>query len=124
MANKIALGLVIGGAVSSTVGAAFKDVTGRIKRLEAEGNKARVLQRTIGDTIRLREEWKKAHDTGAAGASKLLNRLNSNLDSLKKQGIEVGRLEKAYRSMGQTANKAELKAKGFKPSPHETQPMW
>jgi len=112
MANKLALGLVIGGAVSSTVGAAFKDVTGRIKRLEAEGNKARVLQRTIGDTIRLREEWKKAHDTGAAGASKLLNRLNSNLDSLRKQGIEVGRLEKAYRSMGQTANKAELKAKG------------
>ncbi|WP_447786373.1 phage tail tape measure protein [Pseudomonas germanica] len=112
MANKLALGLVIGGAVSSTVGAAFKDVTGRIKRLEAEGNKARVLQRTIGDTIRLREEWKKAHDTGASGASKLLNRLNSNLDSLKKQGIEVGRLEKAYRSMGQMANKAELKAKG------------
>ncbi len=112
MANKLALGLVIGGAVSSTVGAAFKDVTGRIKRLEAEGNKARVLQRTIGDTIRLREEWKKAHDTGAAGASKLLNRLNSNLDSLKKQGVEIGRLEKAYRSMGQTANKAELKAKG------------
>ncbi|MCU1751600.1 phage tail tape measure protein [Pseudomonas sp. 6D_7.1_Bac1] len=112
MANKIALGLVIGGAVSSTVGAAFKDVTGRIKSLEAEGNKARVLQRTIGDTIRLRDEWKKAHDSGAAGASKLLSRLNSNLDSLKKQGVEVGRLEKAYRSMGQTANKAELKAKG------------
>jgi TP901 family phage tail tape measure protein len=112
MANKLALGLVIGGAVSSTVGAAFKDVTGRIKRLEAEGNKARVLQRTIGDTIRLREEWKKVHDTGAAGASKLLSRLNSNLDSLKKQGVEVGRLEKAYRSMGQMANKAELKAKG------------
>ncbi len=112
MANKIALGLVIGGAVSSTVGAAFKDVTGRIKRLEAEGNKARVLQRTIGDTIRLRDEWKKAHDSGAAGASKLLSRLNSNLDSLKKQGVEVGRLEKSYRAMGQAANKAQLKAKG------------
>lgn len=112
MANKLALGLVIGGAVSSTVGAAFKDVTGRIKRLEAEGKKSRVLQSTIGDTIRLRDEWKKAHDSGSAGASKLLGRLNSNLDSLKKQGIEVGRLEKAYRSMGQAANKAELKAKG------------
>ncbi|MBD9599262.1 phage tail tape measure protein [Pseudomonas sp. PDM10] len=112
MANKIALGLVIGGAVSSTVGAAFKDVTGRIKRLEAEGNKARVLQRTIGDTIRLRDEWKKAHDSGTAGASKLLSRLNANLDSLKKQGVEVGRLEKSYRAMGQAANKAELKAKG------------
>ncbi|WP_223538839.1 phage tail tape measure protein [Pseudomonas sp. BF-R-12] len=112
MANKLALGLVIGGAVSSTVGAAFKDVTGRIKRLEAEGGKARVLQRAIGDTIRLRDEWKKAHDSGSAGASKLLGRLNSNLDSLKKQGVEVGRLEKSYRAMGQAANKAELKAKG------------
>jgi hypothetical protein len=113
MANKLSLGLVIGGAVSPTVGTAFNEVTGRIKRLEAEGNKARVLQRTIGDTIRLRDEWKKAHDSGAAGASKLLGRLNSNLDSLKKQGIEVGRLEKAYRSLGQSANKAELKAKGY-----------
>ncbi|WP_415764889.1 phage tail tape measure protein [Pseudomonas sp. ZB1P45] len=112
MANKLALGLVIGGAVSSTVGAAFKDVTGRIKRLEAEGGKARVLQRAIGDTIRLRDEWKKAHDSGSAGASKLLGRLNSNLDSLKKQGVEVGRLEKSYRAMGQVANKAELRAKG------------
>ncbi|MFJ7111314.1 phage tail tape measure protein [Pseudomonas sp. NPDC098740] len=112
MANKLALGLVIGGAVSSSVGTAFKDVTGRIKRLEAEGAKARVLQRAIGDTIRLRDEWKKAHDSGSAGASKLLGRLNSNLDSLKKQGVEVGRLEKSYRAMGQAANKAELKAKG------------
>jgi phage tail tape-measure protein len=113
MANKVSLGLVIGGAVSSTIGTAFNEVTGRIKRLEAEGNKARVLQRTIGDTIRLRDEWKKAHDSGAAGASKLLGRLNSNLDSLKKQGVEVGRLDKAYRSMGQAANKAEFKAKGY-----------
>ena len=113
MANKIALGLVIGGAVSSTVGSAFKDVTKRIKSLEAEGNKARVLQRTIGDTIRLRDEWKKAHDSGAAGASKLLGRLNSNLDSLKKQGVEVGRLGKAYQAMGQAAKKAEFKAKGY-----------
>ncbi|MDR6926893.1 phage tail tape measure protein [Pseudomonas sp. BE134] len=113
MANKLSLGLVIGGAVSPTVGTAFNEVTGRIKRLEAEGNKARVLQRTIGDTIRLRDEWKKAHDSGAAGASKLLGRLNSNLDSLKKQGVEVGRLDKAYRSLGQAANKAEFKAKGY-----------
>jgi TP901 family phage tail tape measure protein len=113
MANKLSLGLVIGGAVSPTIGTAFNEVTGRIKRLEAEGNKARVLQRTIGDTIRLRDEWKKAHDSGAAGASKLLGRLNSNLDSLKKQGIEVGRLDKAYRSLGQAANKAEFKAKGY-----------
>lgn len=112
MANKLALGLVIGGAVSATVGSAFKDVETRVKKLQATGAKARVLQRTIGDTMRLRDEWKKAHDTGAASATTLLNRLNTNLDSLRKQGIEVGRLDKAYQSLGRTASSAELQAKG------------
>ena len=114
MANKLALGLVIGGAVSSTVGSAFKDVEGRIKKLEAAGAKARVMQRQIGDTIRLRNEWKKAHDSGAAGASTLLTKLNSNLDSLRKQGIEVGRLDRAYQALGRTARQADLKAQGHK----------
>lgn len=112
MANKLALGLVIGGAVSSTVGSAFKDVTGRIKKLEAEGQKARVLQKTIGDTVRLRDEWRKAHMAGEKGAGALLKQLESNLDSLKKQGVEVRNLGKAYATMGQAAAKAELKAKG------------
>lgn len=112
MANKLALGLVIGGAVSATVGNAFKDVEGRIKKLEATGAKARVMQRQIGDTIRLRSEWKTAHDSGAAGASMLLTRLNANLDSLRKQGVEVGRLDRAYQVLGRTARSAELKAKG------------
>jgi len=113
MANKLALGLVIGGAVSSTVGTAFKDVQGRIKQLEAQGTKARVLQRTIGDTIRLREEWKKANDSGAAGASTLLRKLESNLSTLKKQGVEVRNLAKAYQTMEQVARKADLKATGY-----------
>ena len=112
MANKLALGLVIGGAVSSSVGSAFKDVDSRIKKLEATGAKARVMQRQIGDTIRLRNEWKKAHDSGAAGASTLLTKLNANLDSLRKQGIEVGRLDRAYQMLGRTARQADLKAKG------------
>jgi TP901 family phage tail tape measure protein len=112
MANKLALGLVIGGAVSSTVGNAFKDVTGRIKKLEAEGKKARVLEKTIGDTMRLQEEWRKAHLAGEKGASALLRQLEGNLSSLKKQGVEVRNLTKAYTSMGAVAAKAELKAKG------------
>jgi TP901 family phage tail tape measure protein len=112
MANKLALGLVIGGAVSSSVGAAFKDVTGRIKRLEAEGQKARVLEKTIGDTMRLRDEWRKADQAGDKGAKALLKQLESNLNSLRKQGVEVRNLTKAYASMGAAANKAELKAKG------------
>jgi TP901 family phage tail tape measure protein len=112
MANKLALGLVIGGAVSSSVGAAFKDVTSRIKRLEAEGKKTRVLEKTIGDTMRLREEWRKAHMAGEKGAGALLKQLERNLDSLKKQGVEVHNLTKAYTAMGRAAAKSELKAKG------------
>jgi hypothetical protein len=112
MANNMALGLVIGGVVSSTVGAAFKDVEGRIKKLGETGTKARVLQSTIGDTVRLRDEWKKAHDTGSASADGLLRKLESNLKTLKEQGIEVRNLRKEYQSLGQIARSAELKALG------------
>jgi hypothetical protein len=114
MANKLALGLVIGGAVNASLGAAFKDVKNKIKQLEAVGANARVLQNTIGDTMRLRDEWKKAHDSGDKGASGLLRKLEANLASLKKQGVEVGRLGKAYEALGRTARKAELKAQGHK----------
>ncbi len=112
MANNLALGVVIGGAISSTVGAAFKEVEGRIKKLSDQGTKARVLQSTIGDTIRLRDEWKKAHDTGSASADGLLKKLESNLRTLKDQGVEVGKLRSEYQKLGQVARGAELKALG------------
>ena len=112
MANSLSLGLVIGGAVSSTVGTAFKDVEGRIKRLDTIGAKSRVMQRTIGDTMRLRQEWQKAHASGSAGADGLRRKLEANLDSLKAQGVEVKNLGKAYQQMGRQARSAELKSKG------------
>ncbi len=112
MANKLALGLVIGGAVSSTVGAAFKDVSNKIKRLEEQGSKARVLEKTIAETMRLRDEWRKAHIAGEKGAGALLKKLENNLEGLRKQGVEVRNLAKAYGAMGREAAKAELKAKG------------
>ncbi|MBV4475234.1 phage tail tape measure protein [Pseudomonas botevensis] len=114
MAKNIALGFVIGGAVDPTVGKAFKDVESKIKHLDTVGSKVRVLQNTIGDTMRLREEWRKAHATGAAGADKLLAKYEKNLDLLKKQGVEVGRLTKAYATMGRVAAGAELKALGHR----------
>ena len=112
MANKLALGLVIGGAVSSTVGAAFKDVSNKIKKLEEQGSRARVLEKTIGETMRLRDEWRKAHMAGDKGATALQRKLENNLDGLRKQGVEVRNLTKAYAAMGQAATKAEFKAKG------------
>nr|WP_180205511.1 phage tail tape measure protein [Pseudomonas sp. SbOxS1]NYU05624.1 phage tail tape measure protein [Pseudomonas sp. SbOxS1] len=104
--------LVIGGAVASSVGSAFKTVESGIQKLEAKGNKAKVLKSTIGETIKLREEWKRAHDSGAASAAGLLGKLNTNLDALRKQGVEVGRLGREYQRLGREAKAADLQLKG------------
>lgn len=112
MASKLALSLVIGGAVSSTVGSAFRSVEGHIRKLEDKSNKAKVLKSTIGETIRLRDEWKRAHETGAASADGLLRKLNGNLDALRKQGVQVGRLGQEYQRLGQAAKAADLQLKG------------
>ncbi|MFF7860797.1 phage tail tape measure protein [Pseudomonas monteilii] len=104
--------LVIGGAVASTVGTAFKTVESGIQKLEAKGNKAKVLKSTIGETIKLREEWKRAHDSGAAGADKLLRKLNGNLEALRNQGVEVSRLSREYQRLGREARAADLQVKG------------
>lgn len=112
MAGKLALALVIGGAVSSSLGSAFSTVSSGISKLEKQGNKAKVLQSTIGETMKLREEWKRAHDSGAASAEKLKRRLDSNLDALRKQGVETGRLGREYERMGRAAKSADLQMKG------------
>ncbi|MGE8588645.1 MAG: phage tail tape measure protein, partial [Alcaligenes sp.] len=112
MASKLALSLVIGGAVASSVGAAFKTVENGIQKLEAKGNRAKVLKSTIGETIKLREEWKRAHDSGAAGADKLLRKLDNNLDALRKQGVEVGRLSREYQRLARESKAADLQLKG------------
>lgn len=109
---KMKLALEIGGSVAGSVGAAFKDVQGRIQKLEQTSNKAKVLKGTIGDTMKLQAEWKRAHDTGAAGADKLLRKLNGNLESLRKQGVEVGRLSREYQRLAREAKGADLQLKG------------
>jgi phage tail tape-measure protein len=112
MANGLALGLVIGGAVSASVGKAFNDVEGRIKRLDNTAAKTKVLQSVVGETKRLQEEWRKAHTSGSATADGLRRKLEANLDALKRQGVEVNNLGKAYQRLGREARSAELKSKG------------
>ncbi|MCO7519186.1 MULTISPECIES: phage tail tape measure protein [unclassified Pseudomonas] len=109
---KLAIALEIGGAVAASLGAAFGTAKGHIKKLEESGSRAKVLKNTIGETIKLKEEWKKAHDSGSAAASGLLRRLEGNLDALKKQGVEVGRLSKEYQRLGREAKAADLQQKG------------
>lgn len=113
MANKLSLGLVIGGAVDSSLGAAFKNVSGEMKKLEAQTTRAKGLQKVIGETMRLRDEWKKAHDSGAANADALLRKLETNTNSLRKQGVEVGCLRQEYLALGKVVRSAEFKAKGM-----------
>ncbi|WP_082481248.1 phage tail tape measure protein [Pseudomonas sp. Leaf127] len=109
---KMALALVIGGAVASSLGSAFNAVEGRIQKLEAKGSKAKVLKNIIGETMKLRDEWKRAHDSGVASADGLLRKLDTNLDSLRKQGVQVGKLGQEYRRLGQEAKSADLQLKG------------
>lgn len=109
---KLAIALEIGGAVAGSLGAAFGKAQGHIKQLESKANATKVLKNTIGETIKLREEWRKAHDSGSAAASGLLRRLEGNLDALKKQGVEVGRLAKEYQRLGREAKAADLQQKG------------
>ncbi|PYC45561.1 phage tail tape measure protein [Pseudomonas soli] len=109
---KLAIALEIGGAVAASLGSAFGTAKGHIKRLEESGSRAKVLKNTIGETIKLREEWKKAHDSGSAAATGLLRRLDGNLNALKKQGVEVGRLSKEYQRLGREAKAADLQQKG------------
>ncbi|WP_277593066.1 phage tail tape measure protein [Pseudomonas chlororaphis] len=109
---KLAIALEIGGAVAASLGAAFGTAQGHIKKLEDKGNRAKVLKNTIGETIKLRDEWKKVHDSGSAAASGLLRRLEGNLDALKKQGVEVGRLAREYQRLGREAKAADLQQKG------------
>ncbi|UZE36058.1 phage tail tape measure protein [Pseudomonas sp. B21-059] len=114
MANKLVSGLVVvGTALSSTWDAAFKTVEGRIKQLEQQGSKARVLEKTIGQTLRLQDEWKKAHDTGAASAAGLLRRLEESRDGLRRQGIQVHKLRQEYQALGNVARGSALQARGL-----------
>lgn len=109
---KLAIALEIGGAVAASLGAAFGTAKGHIKKLEESGSRAKVLKNTIGETIKLRDEWKRAHDSGSAAAAGLLRKLDGNLDALKKQGVEVGRLSKEYQRLGREAKAADLQQKG------------
>lgn len=112
MANDMKVGLVLGGSVSPSVGAAFKDVEGKIKRLDGIQSKPRALQSMIGETRRLQQEWRQAHLAGSATADGLRSRLEYNLTALRRQGVEVRNLGKAYIAAGRQARALELKAAG------------
>lgn len=114
MANneRVSTVITIGGALGSTWDAAVKTVEGRIKELEAQAGKARVLEKAIGETQRLRRELNLARKQGAASASDLQAELDTSLDGLRKQGIQVHKLRQEYQALGRAARGLELRARG------------
>ncbi|SHK25629.1 phage tail tape measure protein [Paraburkholderia terricola] len=112
MANDIALGIVIGGAVSATFGRAITETSSRIVGLRKTANETRLWQRTIGETVKLQDEFRRLHAAGDRAADGIRRRIESNLRTLRENGIEVDRLDRAYTRLGRTVRGLELKASG------------
>ncbi|CAN7436725.1 phage tail tape measure protein [Paraburkholderia terricola] len=112
MANDIALGIVIGGAVSATFGRAITETSSRIVSLRRTANETRLWQRTIGETVKLQDEFRRLHAAGDRAADGIRRKIESNLRTLRENGIEVDRLDRAYTRLGRTVRGLELKASG------------
>ncbi|MGQ7939072.1 phage tail tape measure protein [Paraburkholderia sp. D1E] len=112
MANDIALGIVIGGAVSATFGKAITETRSRIGSLKKTASDTRLWQRTIGETIRLQDEFRRLHQAGDSAADGIRRKIDSNLRSLRDAGVEVDRLDRSYQRLGRTARGLDLKAAG------------
>ncbi|MDN7856545.1 phage tail tape measure protein [Burkholderia cepacia] len=112
MAKDLALGIVIGGAVSATFGKAITDTSSKIDAMKKRANDSRLWQRQIGETMRLQDEFRRLHLAGDSAADGIRRKLDSNLKSLRDAGIEVARLDRAYAQLGRTARGLDLKASG------------
>ncbi|POA58702.1 MULTISPECIES: phage tail tape measure protein [unclassified Pseudomonas] len=114
MANNTLVSTVIkiGGALDATWDAASKTVEDRIKALDEQASKARGLATAIGETQRLRRELNQARKQGALGVGDLQAKLDSSLDGLRKQGIQVRKLNQEYQALGRAARGLELRATG------------
>ncbi|VWB35436.1 tail length determination protein [Burkholderia arboris] len=112
MAKDLALGIVIGGAVSATFGKAISDTSSKIDAMKKRANDSRLWQRQIGETMRLQDEFRRLHLAGDSAADGIRRKLDSNLKSLRDAGIEVGRLDRAYAQLGRTARGLDLKVAG------------
>lgn len=114
MANNTLVSTVIkiGGALDATWDAATKTVEDRIKALDEQASKARGLATAIGETQRLRRELNQARKQGALSVGDLQAKLDSSLDGLRKQGIQVRKLNQEYQALGRAARGLELRATG------------
>jgi len=112
VSKDIALGILIGGAVSSTLGAAVGKTTSLIGGLKAKAEDARGLQALIGRTQQLQREFSEAFKSGSKGADSLRRQIDQHNAALKKAGVDVAQLDRTYAKLGKTIKGIEWQAAG------------
>ncbi|RQU12408.1 phage tail tape measure protein [Burkholderia cenocepacia] len=112
MARDIALGIVIGGAVSATLGKAFADTNSKIVGIRKAASERGMWQRQIGETAKLQQEFRRLHLAGDSAAEGIRRKLEANLGSLRAAGVEVDRLDRSYARLGRTVRSLDMRAVG------------
>lgn len=112
MSKEIAIGIVIGGAVSASLGAAVGRTGTLVSGLKKKLADTRDLQATIGKTQELQRNYAEAFRTGAKDADLLRGRLDKQHQALKAAGIDVANLEKEYKRLGRTVKGIEWQSAG------------
>ncbi|MCG9123575.1 phage tail tape measure protein [Laribacter hongkongensis] len=112
MSKDLAIGIVIGGAVSSTLGAAIGKTGSMVSDLQRKLDNNRALMNTIGATQRLQREYQDAFKSGDKGAEAIRRRINDQIEALKKAGVNVGNLEASYARLGRTVKGLQLQQLG------------
>lgn len=100
MANNIALGLVIGGAVGASLNRALSDSTSKLQAFKKKAEETRGFHNLVGDTIALRNAMGAMQDKSGTAFSGMLRQHEQNIAKLKEHGLAVGNLEKEYARLG------------------------
>lgn len=125
MVSKPALQLVIGASVDWTVGAAFKTIEERIRKLQSIGSSTEVLDKLIGQALRFGDELTRAHGRGAIAAREMRSYLQANLEVLRLQTLEIAKMGERYRSLARSASAPQATPQGRMPVvPINTDTEW
>lgn len=112
MANNIALGLIIGGAVAASLNRALSDSTSKLDAFKKKAEQTRGFHNMIGETVALRNAMGAMQDKSSTAYSGMLRQHEKNIAKLKEHGIAVGNLEKEYIRLGKAVAGANRVAAG------------
>lgn len=107
MANNIALGLIIGGAVGASFNRALSDSTSKLQAFKKKAEETRGFHNLVGDTIALRNAMGAMQDKSSTAFSGMLRQHEQNIAKLKEHGLAVGNLQNEYARLGKAVAGAD-----------------